>query len=1007
MAYISKSNTTAGIKPIGSNLYGTCSTGASTAAKVVSMPDFDVLVVGVTIHVQFTNGNVVSNPTLAVGSTEAKAIKRNGSLEGEWQAGSVISFTYDGTNWVQNDADINGASYGLSYDEDTNTLSIVEDGGSASVILEDAVTYTLSISGHTVTLTGSNGSTSSVTVPDNDTKYGISISGNTLSLVEGGSGTSVSIPDNDTTYDLSISGNTLTLTGSDGTTDDVTLPDNDTKYGLSISGHTISLVEGGSTTQVTVPDANTTYSISISGNVITLTGSDGSTSTVTVSATDTTYSLSKSGNTITLTGSDGTTTSVTDENTTYELSISGHTVTLTGSDGSTDSVTVPDDNTTYTLSISGHTITLTPSSGSAQSVTVPDNNTTYTISNNGSTITLTPSSGSAQSITVPNDNTTYSFSLSGHTLTITPSSGTAQTITLPDTNTTYTISISGNVITLTPSSGTAQTITIPLATTATDGLLSAADKTKLDSISLDGTISFYRKIESYYETDTVPASTIPIGIANYSSADILLVDINGLDLVEGLDYTISGTNIVLTVPIEYTDQIVHFVALRAVNASSSDYSALKGDAGVVDAWPRSGATPLSANWLSETSGGSALTPEANQIYILMADSGDYTANTMFRWNGTAYEPLTSGGGGDGGHVELTQAEYDALTPEEKTDGTVYFITDGEPETYIVNDSVPIGAIQAYGGASAPNGWLICDGSAVSRTTYSELFSAIGTTYGSGDGSTTFNLPDLKGRVIVGVGESSATGHTNHTLGQKSGEEKHTLTVDEMPSHSHNVLSQNFNVMTTNYTPSSGDRAAMFYGSGANNQTGSRGGGQAHNLMQPYVVTNYIIKAKDYSLLQANLLPILDMFYPVGSYYETADSSFDPEANWGGTWVLENGVIEEKTLLWTNPNPTTSTTSLSNVATVSDYDYADVEFSRQGMRETIRIATANISTGYIYPKWSNYFAIRSMSISNGELSFGNGGYYGSYNAGSMSANGGYAIPYKVYGIKLKSRWHRTA
>lgn len=460
MAYQSKTNTRDGIKPIGSNLYGTCSTGASTSEKVVSMPDFNVLTVGVTIHVQFTNANTASNPTLAVGSTVATPIKRNGSLEGEWQAGSVISFTYDGVNWVQNDADDGDeTSYGLAYDDTTNTLFIVEDGGSASVTLEDAITYTLSISGHTVTLTGSDGSTSTVTVPDNDTKYGISISGNTLSIVEGGSGTSVTIPNDNTTYDLSISGNTLTLTGSDGTTDDVTLPDNDTKYGLSISGHTVSLVEGGSTTQVTVPDENTTYTISISGNTITLTGSDGSTSTVTVSTTDTTYALSKSGNTITLTGSDGSTTSVTDSDTTYALSISGHTVTLTGSDGSTDSVTVPDDNTTYTLSISGHTLTLTPSSGTAQSVTVPDNNTTYTISNNGSTITLTPSSGTAQSITVPNDNTTYSFSLSGHTLTITPSSGSPQTITLPDNNTTYSISKSGSTITLTGSDGSTTTVT--------------------------------------------------------------------------------------------------------------------------------------------------------------------------------------------------------------------------------------------------------------------------------------------------------------------------------------------------------------------------------------------------------------------------------------------------------------------------------------------------------------------------------------------------------------------
>lgn len=93
-------------------------------------------------------------------------------------------------------------------------------------------------------------------------------------------------------------------------------------------------------------------------------------------------------------------------------------------------------------------------------------------------------------------------------------------------------------------------------------------------------------------------------------------------------------------------------------------------------------------------------------------------------------------------VELTQAEYDELTYEQKHNGQVYFITDGNYDYIIVNDSVPIGAIQAYGGITAPDGWLICDGRAVSRTEYYELFKVIGVSYGTGDGTTTFNLPDL-------------------------------------------------------------------------------------------------------------------------------------------------------------------------------------------------------------------------------------------------------------------------
>src|SRR3990172_4438848 len=70
---------------------------------------------------------------------------------------------------------------------------------------------------------------------------------------------------------------------------------------------------------------------------------------------------------------------------------------------------------------------------------------------------------------------------------------------------------------------------------------------------------------------------------------------------------------------------------------------------------------------------------------------------------------------------------------------------------------PIGSILMYGGSSAPTNWLLCDGSAVSRTTYLNLFNIISTTYGVGDGSTTFNVPDLRGRVAVGVGTGTGGG----------------------------------------------------------------------------------------------------------------------------------------------------------------------------------------------------------------------------------------------------------
>lgn len=91
----------------------------------------------------------------------------------------------------------------------------------------------------------------------------------------------------------------------------------------------------------------------------------------------------------------------------------------------------------------------------------------------------------------------------------------------------------------------------------------------------------------------------------------------------------------------------------------------------------------------------------------------------------------------------------------------------------------IGSIHLYGGNVAPDGFLICDGSAISRSDYSELFAVIGTIYGEGDGVTTFNIPDLSGRVAVGAS-------VNHTLGSSGGEERHFLSENELPLHEHTV-----------------------------------------------------------------------------------------------------------------------------------------------------------------------------------------------------------------------------
>jgi len=101
-------------------------------------------------------------------------------------------------------------------------------------------------------------------------------------------------------------------------------------------------------------------------------------------------------------------------------------------------------------------------------------------------------------------------------------------------------------------------------------------------------------------------------------------------------------------------------------------------------------------------------------------------------------------------------------------------------------TVPIGTMVAFGGTAAPSGWLFCDGSNVSRTTYADLFAAIGVTWGPGDGSTTFKLPDLRGRSLLGAGVGA--GLTSRVAGATGGEEKHQLLLAETVPHYHDVRS---------------------------------------------------------------------------------------------------------------------------------------------------------------------------------------------------------------------------
>jgi microcystin-dependent protein len=159
-------------------------------------------------------------------------------------------------------------------------------------------------------------------------------------------------------------------------------------------------------------------------------------------------------------------------------------------------------------------------------------------------------------------------------------------------------------------------------------------------------------------------------------------------------------------------------------------------------------------------------------------------------------------------------------------------------------SAPAGTIEAYAGSTAPTGWLLSYGQAVSRTTYANLFAVISTTYGVGDGSTTFNLPDLRGRAIAGVDNMGGTDagrlSISNTLGTATGAETHTLSSAEMPSHRHDI--QRSNSAATSVGADASAHYRISADSGATiTTTQNTGGGGAHNNMQPTIVLNYIIK----------------------------------------------------------------------------------------------------------------------------------------------------------------------
>lgn len=159
----------------------------------------------------------------------------------------------------------------------------------------------------------------------------------------------------------------------------------------------------------------------------------------------------------------------------------------------------------------------------------------------------------------------------------------------------------------------------------------------------------------------------------------------------------------------------------------------------------------------------------------------------------------------------------------------------------IGGTLPSGVVLPYAGATAPIGFLFCDGSAVSRTTYADLFAVTGTAFGVGDGITTFNLPDLRGRGPLGVNDGTlpagASGsYSTRNRAATGGAEEVALNTTQLPAHAHGSTDLVYS------TPGAGTLTISpgldFDVGGA---TGNVGGGLAHSNMQPFLVLNFIVK----------------------------------------------------------------------------------------------------------------------------------------------------------------------
>ena len=515
-----------------------------------------------------------------------------------------------------------------------------------------------------------------------------------------------------------------------------------------------------------------------------------------------------------------------------------------------------------------------------------------------------------------------------------------------------------------------------MASSTNDGVMSSTDKAKLDGIANGATAN----------TGTV--TSVAVKMNNTTKGTVTTSGTIDLGTVITSHQDISGKQDKLATQTAYTSK---GSATKVPQITTNTLGQVTGITEVTITQP----TVNNGTLTIQKNGTNVQTFSANQ-------SGNATANITVP---TKVSELTNDSGYTSNTGTITGVSVNSTSIA--TSGVANIVTNTAYNsssnkiatmTDVYNNKgaeTPVGTIFAYVAEEPPTGYLLCDGSAVSRTTYDELFDVIGTTYGSGDGSTTFNLPDLRRRHALMKGASDSLGNTGGS------EEIFALANPTGGGMNYSNAGRAFN---TDYWID-GSGGSKGGGGRANNNAGIRirGAEDTSSSRESYLICNYIIKA--YSGTDAPL--------PVDTSF-VKNVSDDSTVNTYSTNYINTKVKGKK--LWENPNPTSNFAAQTiTFDGTNDYDFYKIKIgfatdSGTGTNwQDVEVGDTfslllmwSYTPGIADPNTKGYIATGfrpECSCNHSSITFTNAVYYTSADSTKLVNNTSHCIPLEIYGYYI--------